>query len=90
MSMGIKKNTLEHSIVELVSKNVLIKQGNNYYIINPHLLSKGTWADISKIRLTISYDKTLGRTVKTEFQKELPFPNDNPINMISAFVTEKK
>jgi hypothetical protein len=79
IELGIKKNTLEHSLHVLIIKGILLKQASNQYLVNPHLIGKGTWKDIREIRMHITYGKD-GRLVKTEFipedtQKSIEFPD---------------
>jgi len=71
-STKLKKNTFEHSIGDLVTKGVLFKKGNNYYIVNPTLVGKGSWEHVQKIIMTFTYDRN-GRMIKTDYstQKEL-------------------
>lgn len=71
--LKIKKNTLEHAIGELVTKNIFFKQGNNQYLVNPHILARGRWQDIQKIIMQVEYSIS-GFKINTQFdtQKELP------------------
>lgn len=72
--IGLMKNTFEHGIGVLVKKGILIKKGNNYYIVNPFLFARGSWKDIRSIRMTIKYSKE-GKDIKVilDSQQEIPF-----------------
>ncbi len=72
--LSIAKNTLEHAISELVKKGILLKKGNNWYLVNPKLYARGKWQDIQKLQMTLTYSEN-GRIidVSSSTQKELPF-----------------
>ena len=78
-------NTFKHSIMDLVDAGILFRKANNHYLVNPKLIARGSWADIRKIVLTISYSED-GRMIQTEFQGQgqprIPFPEDNASNVI--------
>lgn len=61
--LKLKINTIEHAITDLVSENIFIKKGINYYLVNPNYFARGDWADIRSIRMTISYDEN-GRAIQ--------------------------
>jgi hypothetical protein len=69
-SMKMKKNTFEHSMGELVVKGVLLKKGNNWYLVNPNLIGKGSWEHVQRIILTLTYDKS-GRMIQTNFSTQM-------------------
>jgi hypothetical protein len=73
-ALKMKKNTFEHGIGELVNKGILLKKGNNFYVVNPHLFGRGSWTKIREIRMVIKYTKE-GRLVESVFdpQMDLPF-----------------
>jgi len=68
-NIGVKPNTIEHTLVELCKNEILIKKGINYYLANPFLFAKGSWKDIKQIRATITWDKT-GRKITTNFERK--------------------
>lgn len=74
--MQMAKNTFEHSMGELVKKGILLKKGNNWYMVNPNLYGRGSWKDIYKLRMTITYSKE-GKLIQVQpdFQKEINFEN---------------
>ena len=74
-ALKIKINTLEHAIGDLVRSGILHRLANNYYMVNPHLIAKGSWKDIQLLRMNITYSIE-GRTIKTDtsFQVMAQFP----------------
>lgn len=72
----IEPRTFERTIKSLKEKEVLlplskkqkdgsIKIKRSYYYVNPMLIAKGNWIDISKLRLSIEYENEK-RTVYSE------------------------
>ena len=69
-TLNIKTNTFEHSLGTLVKKNVLLKKGNNVYLVNPFLFGKGSWKSIQEIRMTITYNQD-GRLIEVGTSNQL-------------------
>lgn len=55
--------TINNAISNFKKKNILIADGRSTYIINPNLIGKGSWTDISKLRMEIQYSPE-GRSIK--------------------------
>lgn len=53
--IGISERNIRRSISILCSKGVLLKIQKGKYIVNPELFARGSWKDIKKIKLSISY-----------------------------------
>lgn len=56
--------TINNAISNFKKKNILLSAGRSVYTINPHLIAKGKWQDISKLRLQIEYTPK-GRSIKS-------------------------
>jgi predicted Rossmann fold nucleotide-binding protein DprA/Smf involved in DNA uptake len=54
--LGMKVNTLDKALVELVKSNLLKRVGTGTYQVNPHVFGKGEWRDISAIRATFDFN----------------------------------
>jgi hypothetical protein len=50
---GLKKNTVEHHIIFLCRKKLLIKLSTNMYTINTYVFGRGKWADIIEHRKSL-------------------------------------
>jgi len=61
--------TINNAITNFKKKNILISSGRSVYTINPHLIGKGAWSDISKLRMKIEYTPN-GRTIKLENEEQ--------------------
>ena len=46
------------SIGKLINLGLFLRLGSNTYLVNPDVFGKGTWSDVRKIRMTITYDKS--------------------------------
>jgi hypothetical protein len=66
-------SSISNAITDLVKGKLLYRVDVGMYNFNPYLFGKGDWADISRLRLEVSYDDIKGRTFRTtcEFQDEL-------------------
>ncbi len=62
-------NTLNKAIDNLYKLNILIRMHKSVYLVDPNLFGKGRWEDIHSIRLSITYDQSGRKTVKSEIQK---------------------
>lgn len=56
--------TINNAISNFKKKNILIPDGRSTYIINPNLIGKGSWTDISKLRMEIQYTSK-GRIIES-------------------------
>lgn len=52
---GLKRNTVEHHIIELCKKKLLIKMSTNMYTINTYVFGRGKWADIVEHRRSLPF-----------------------------------
>jgi hypothetical protein len=81
--LGITDGTFRNYMSLLVQKGLLIRRGNNDYLVNPNYLAKGSWADIherrAELTLSITYGddgrqiETSAKPKKPEEQQDLPF-----------------
>jgi hypothetical protein len=55
-NLGIKINTLEHTISNLIKSGIIKRVGTGTYQANPHMFGKGEWKDISAIRATFDFN----------------------------------
>jgi len=71
--LSIKINSFEHNLGDLVANGILMKKSNNHYLMNPNYYARGTWSDISRLRMTVTYTKD-GKFISVETSgKEIPF-----------------
>lgn len=59
-----KRQSLDNVLQKFVKGKILYRVGRGIYRLNPYLFGRGTWSDISRLRLEISYDLS-GRTFST-------------------------
>ncbi len=52
---GLKRNTVEHHIIELCKKKLLIKLSTNMYTINTYVFGRGKWASIVEHRQNLPF-----------------------------------
>lgn len=68
--LGLKnRQSLSNILRKLVQGEILYSVGRNVYRLNPYLFGKGTWADIAKIRMEVTYIPGQGRTFKSVIEK---------------------
>jgi hypothetical protein len=53
--MSINPKTIDNALGQFVKKGILIKKDTGVYLANPTYFGKGSWANIYKIRMTVSY-----------------------------------
>lgn len=53
--LGIHPKTIDNALVKFVSKKVFFRLGKGVFQANPYIFGRGTWAEVEKIRLTVSY-----------------------------------
>jgi hypothetical protein len=70
--LGIKVDTLNKSIYNLVDRGILSRLDRGLYYANPYVFGRGAWENVRAFRLTVKYDKD-GRSfdVIKETQLEL-------------------
>lgn len=73
------QQTVGNSISKLKKAFLIISINRGSYIIDPKLFSKGSWGDILKIKMQITYNKDGSKTLKTNFEKE-EISDEIPIN----------
>lgn len=64
--LSMEKNTLNKSIDNLYKKGLIIRVSHACYMIDPQLFGKGSWGDVSSMRMMIQYDEKGNKTIKTE------------------------
>ena len=69
--LGMQYNTLDKAIKELHKKGILIRKARGLYIMDPHIFGRGSWKDVSKIRMTIDYLPDGSKAINTEISKAL-------------------
>jgi hypothetical protein len=65
--LDIKEVTIRKALDTFVKKEILIRKDRAVYMFNPKLFGRGSWEDIRKLRLTITYERGKGRDFETEF-----------------------
>jgi hypothetical protein len=63
--------TLDNALSKLTKKEVLKREGTGMYRLNPFLFGKGSWANVSEIRVNWSYGKEGRRLTNVEIRKEI-------------------
>lgn len=69
VELNMPMNTLNKGIDNLYKQNILIRMHKSVYLIDPNLFGKGKWEDIHSIRLSISYDESGRKMVKSDIVK---------------------
>lgn len=68
--LNMQKNTLNKAIDNLFKKGLIIRVSHACYMIDPQLFGKGSWSDVSSMRMMIQYDEKGNKTIKTELFKQ--------------------
>lgn len=55
--LDINTQTIDNALSKFVKKNIFKRLDTGIYQANPFLFGRGSWEDIRKIRLTVTYDK---------------------------------
>lgn len=71
LKLGMQYNTLDKAIKELHRKGILIRKARGLYIMDPLIFGRGSWKDVSKIRMTIEYLPDGSKQINTEISKAL-------------------
>lgn len=71
LKTGMKYNTIDKALKELCVKGILIRKARGFYIMDPNLFGRGSWKDISNIRLTVVYNENGTKSINTEISKQL-------------------
>lgn len=69
--LNMPYNTLNQSIKNLHTKGILIRKARGFYIMDPNLFGRGSWKDISKIRMIIDYNADGTKSINTQVSKQL-------------------
>jgi len=64
-SLGISMPTLNRRLKNLCDKEILRRVGTGTYQLNPYILARGNWAEITELRTTFDY---VNGTVTTEMK----------------------
>lgn len=67
--IGLSVSSINNALSKFVKGKLLKRIDTGIYLVNPQLFGKGEWKDISKIRLTATYDLK-GRTIMAEIEKD--------------------
>lgn len=65
-----KRQSLDNVLQKLVKGEILFRVGRGIYRLNPYLFGRGTWAKVSKIRMTVQYTPGTGRTFQTVIEEK--------------------
>lgn len=65
-NLNIKMSTLNNALSSFVKKEILYRVGSGTFMPNPYLFAKGSWEDISNLRMIVSY-----KAGKREIQLEI-------------------
>jgi len=60
-------NSIDNAIQMLLKGKIIRRIDRGIYQFNPYIFGKGNWADIAKLRVSVSYDEEHGRTFETDF-----------------------
>nr|CRY95776.1 hypothetical protein [uncultured prokaryote] len=66
-----KRQSLSNVLQKLVKGEILYHVGRGVYRLNPYLFGRGTWSDIAKIRMEVSYVPGQGRTFQTTIEQAM-------------------
>ena len=64
--LGIGARSIDNALVKLVSKKIFFRLGTGVYQANPYIFGRGTWAEVEKIRLTVSYSADGEKHIEAE------------------------
>ena len=67
--IGLSVSSINNALSKFVKGKLLKRIDTGIYLVNPQLFGKGEWKDISKIRLSATYDLK-GRTIMAEIEKD--------------------
>jgi hypothetical protein len=76
-SLKVSISLIDKAIKSYIDKEILLKSGRGFFIVNPYYFGKGTWKKISSIRMSIQYDKK-GKAVIVNVDNDKQIePNEN-------------
>lgn len=78
-NLDIKMSTLNNALSSFVKKEILYRVGSGTYIPNPYLFARGSWEDISDLRMIVNY-----KAGKKEIQLEINGQPAEKFNNISS------
>lgn len=64
-----KRQSLDNVLNKLVKGEILFRVERGMYRLNPYLFGRGTWSDIAKIRMEVTYIPGEGRTFQATVDK---------------------
>lgn len=56
---------INNTLTKFINSGLLQRKDTGVYLVNPHYFGKGSWPQIHKIRMTLTYDER-GRNVRSE------------------------
>jgi hypothetical protein len=69
--LELSEPTIKKSLELFVEKGLLIRKHRGIYVFDPLLVARGSWEDIRKLRLIITYEKGKEqRIMRAEFETE--------------------
>lgn len=73
--------SLNNALNKLIKGNIISRVDTGIYQLNPYFFGRGEWQDISRIRMTITYDDIKGKTFSSVVEeKEKAEKQDKMIN----------
>ena len=69
--LGVSLSAINKGIQSLYEKGILIRKARGFYIMDPNLFGRGSWQDISKIKMTIEYNQDGTKSISTSVSKQL-------------------
>jgi hypothetical protein len=70
LELGLKDISIKKSLETFVEKGILIRKHRGVYTFDPLLFGRGSWEDIRKLRLTITYENGKAeRVIDTQFEE---------------------
>jgi hypothetical protein len=64
LKIGVR--SIDNALVKLVSKKVFFRLEPGVYQANPYIFGRGSWADVEKIRLTVTYSADGEKHIEAE------------------------
>jgi len=64
--LDINFRSIDNALVKLVSKKIFFRLGPGVYQANPYIFGRGTWGEVEKIRLTVSYSADGEKHIEAE------------------------
>jgi hypothetical protein len=64
--LGIHHKTIDNALVKFVSKKIFFRLGKGVFQANPYIFGRGSWGEVEKIRLTVSYSADGEKHIEAE------------------------